>query len=94
MKTLTPNEQLMGAEAKSRADFEEALQGWRHADRLPGFDSVQSIEADALTILVLYHPERGWRYEFAGMEGWGLRGRFDNRDSCLSALTAHSPAVA
>jgi hypothetical protein len=84
---LSPNERLMGAEAMTRAAYEECMAHWTHADRLPEYETQANLDADGITIIVTYHPLRSWRYEFTRSEG-GLRGAFDSRYSCLLALAA------
>ena len=88
---LSPNELLMGLEAKSRADFEQMLARWSHADRLPSYDTVAQTSTPKLRFIVAYHPLRCWSYEFSAPDG-GLNGRFDCRDSALQALQAHLAA--
>ncbi len=84
----TPNETLMGMEAKARADFEQSLVAWKHTDRLPTWWTEGRCVADGLLFIVTYHPLRSWGYEFTASDR-GLRGKFDSRDSMLVALDWH-----
>ena len=87
---MNPNNRLMGAEAETRSDFERALSDWRHADRLPDYETQCRLQSGDIIVIVTYHPARGWKYLFTTTPGFGLRGAFDSRASALSALEKHS----
>ena len=90
---MNPNERLQGAEAETRSDYERALSDWRHADRLPDYETQCRLQAGDIIVIVTYHPTRSWSYLFSTTPGFGLRGSFDSRLSCLEALTAHMGAL-